>query len=86
MNNSWEIWGAPPIFTLDLPTGSGFLYSLQVGLTWLFPSDPAVFFGSFSYLHNFKRDNVSRNVIGGSEFLGTVEPGDIIGFNFGRER
>jgi hypothetical protein len=67
---------------LDLPTGSGF-YSLQGGLTWLFPSDPAVFFGSFSYLHNFKRDNVSRNVIGGSEFLGSVEPGDIIGFNFG---
>lgn len=67
---------------LDLPTGSGF-YSLQGGLTWLLPSDPAVFFGSFSYLHNFKRDNVSRTVIGGSEFLGSVEPGDIFGFNFG---
>jgi hypothetical protein len=68
---------------LDLPTGSGF-YSLQPGLTWLFPSDPAVFFGSISYLHNFKRSNVSRTVLGGEkEFLGDVEPGDIIGFNFG---
>ena len=68
---------------LDLPTGSGF-YSIQPGLTWLFPSDPAVFFGSVSYLHNFKRKNVSRTVLGGEkEFLGDIEPGDIIGFNFG---
>ncbi len=68
---------------LDLPTGSGF-YSIQPGLTWLFPSDPAVFFGSVSYLHNLKRSNVSRTVLGGErELLGEVEPGDIVGFNFG---
>jgi hypothetical protein len=68
---------------LDLPTGSGF-YSLQPGLTWLFPSDPAVFFGGFSYTHNFKRTDVSRRVLGGeSEFIGTVEPGGIIGMNLG---
>lgn len=68
---------------LDLPTGSGF-YSLQPGITWLFPSDPAVFFGSFTYVHNFKRRDVSRKVLGGDkEFLGTIKPGDIIGFNFG---
>jgi hypothetical protein len=67
---------------LELPTGSGF-YSLQPSLTWLFPSDPAVFFGSFSYLHNFKRE-VSRTVLGGEkESLGTVAPGGVIGFNFG---
>ena len=66
----------------DLPTGSGF-YSLQPGVTWLFPSDPGVFFGSVTYLHNFKRNDVSRTVVNGSEFLGTVAPGDIFGFNFG---
>jgi hypothetical protein len=67
---------------LELPTGSGF-YSLQPSLTWLFPSDPAVFFGSFSYLHNFKRD-VSRTVLGGvQESLGEIAPGDVLGFNFG---
>ena len=66
----------------DLPTGSGF-YSLQPGVTWLYPLDPAVFFGSFTYLHNFKRSDVSRTVVNGSEFLGTVAPGDILGFNFG---
>jgi uncharacterized coiled-coil protein SlyX len=68
---------------LQLPTGSGF-YSLQPGLTWIFPSDPAVFFGSFSYLHNFKRQNVKRKVSSGEdELLGTVAPGDVVGFNFG---
>jgi hypothetical protein len=67
---------------LTLPTGSGF-YSLQPSLTWLFPSDPAVFFGSFSYLHNFKRD-VSRTVLNGEkEALGEVAPGGVLGFNFG---
>ena len=68
---------------LDLPTGSGF-YSLQPSLTWLFPSDPAVFFGSVSYLHNFKRSNVERTVLGGEkEPLGEVAPGGVFGFNFG---
>ena len=68
---------------LDLPTGSGF-YSLQTGVTALYPSDPGVFFGSITYLHNFKRDNVSRLVLSGQEeFLGTIAPGGVFGFNFG---
>ena len=76
---------------LDLPTGSGFA-ALQPGVTWLYASDPVVFFGSLSYLHNFERDNVSRTVLSGApegfpqtttELLGTVDAGDIIGFNFG---
>ena len=68
---------------LDLPTGSGF-YSLQPGLTWLFPSDPAVFFGGFSYTYNFKRSGVSRQVLNGErEFIGDVQPGGIFGVNFG---
>jgi hypothetical protein len=68
---------------LDLPTGSGF-YGIQPSLTWLFPSDPAIFFGSVSYLHNFKRHNVERVVLNGEkEFLGTLQPGGVIGFNFG---
>jgi hypothetical protein len=68
---------------LELPTGSGF-YSLQPSITWLMPSDPAVFFGNFSYLHNFKRSNVSRTVLSGEkEALGDIKPGNIFGFNFG---
>jgi len=68
---------------LQLPTGSGF-YGLQPSLTWLYPSDPAVLFGSVSYLHNFTRHNVSRLVLDGTlEPLGTITPGDVLGFNFG---
>jgi len=68
---------------LDLPTGSGF-YSLQPSVTWLLPSDPAIFFGGFSYLKNFKRSNVQRTVLNGEkEMIGTIDPGDVFGFNFG---
>ncbi len=68
---------------LDLPTGSGF-YGIQPNLTWLFPSDPAIFFGSVSYLHNVKRDGISRRVLNGEvEPLGEVRPGGVFGFNFG---
>ena len=68
---------------LDLPTGSGF-YGIQPNLTWLFPSDPAIFFGSVSYLHNVKRKDVSRRVLNGEiEPLGEVKPGAVFGFNFG---
>ncbi len=68
---------------LKLPTGSGF-YSLQPTLTWLFPSDPAIFFGTLSYLHSIKRNDVSRRVLNGeSENIGDLAPGDVFGFNFG---
>ncbi len=68
---------------LDLPTGSGF-YSVQPSLTWLMPSDPAIFFGTFSYTHNFKRGNVYRTVLNGErELLGEIKPGDVFGFNIG---
>jgi hypothetical protein len=62
----------------NLPTGSGF-WGLQPGLTVIVPSDPAVFFGSVSYMMNFKHHvfDPSANV------FGTVDPGDIIDLNFG---
>ncbi len=68
---------------LTLPTGSGF-YGVQPSLTWLFPSDPAVFFGSVSYLYSIARNNVSTLVLNGVEApLGRIAPGGVIGFNFG---
>ncbi|MET0349075.1 MAG: acetate kinase, partial [Rhizobacter sp.] len=68
---------------LDAPTGSGF-YSLQPSLTWLFPSDPAVFFGTVSYTYQFARDDVTRLVLNGQEeFIGKIKPGDVFGINFG---
>ncbi|GGD60313.1 acetate kinase [Pseudoxanthomonas indica] len=68
---------------LELPTGSGF-EAVQPGLTWLFPSDPVVFFGSLSYLYNFERHNVQRKLLlGQTEELGNIKAGDIIGLNLG---
>lgn len=68
---------------LELPTGTGF-QAVQPGVTWLYPSDPVVFFGSISYLYNFERHDVSRTVLlGGTEPLGDVKAGDIWGFNLG---
>lgn len=66
----------------SLPTGSGF-YGLQPALTVLYPSDPAVFFGTVSYLHSFARNDVTRNTDTGPENLGRIAPGGIFGFNFG---
>ena len=57
----------------ELPVGSGF-YTVQPGITVIYPSDPAVIFGSLNYQWNIERD------IGG---VGTVDPGDILGINFG---
>lgn len=68
---------------LSIPTGSGF-YSLQPGLTWLYPSDPVVFFGNFSYLHNFPRSNVDLTLVGGvKQPLGRVAVGDIYDASIG---
>jgi hypothetical protein len=68
---------------LSLPTGSGFR-SLQPSLTWLLPSDPAVFFGSVSYTRNFQRRDVYRTVLAGQrEPLGDIKAGDVLGFNLG---
>ncbi|WP_019449230.1 acetate kinase [Cupriavidus sp. BIS7] len=68
---------------LSMPTGTGF-QAIQPGITWLFQTDPAVLFGGFSYLHNFARDDVYRNVLAGQqESLGKIAPGDMFEFNFG---
>lgn len=68
---------------LQMPTGTGF-YSAQAGVTWLYPSDPVVFFGNLSYLHNFERKNVSRNVLlAGQQFLGDIKAGDIADISLG---
>ena len=68
---------------LEQPTGTGF-YAIQPGLTWLFPSDPVVFFGNFSYLHSFGKSDLSLHILNGeTDFVGKIQPGDIWGFNVG---
>ncbi|MCD6679598.1 MAG: acetate kinase [Burkholderiaceae bacterium] len=58
----------------ELPTGSGF-HGLQTGVTFLYPSDPAVFFGGAAYTYNFARD------VGHG--FGKVRPGSVIDLNAG---
>jgi hypothetical protein len=63
----------------ELPTGTGF-YALQPGLTLIYPTDPAVFFGSLTYLWNIERKDVT---IPGDTQPSDVDAGDAVGFNFG---
>jgi len=58
----------------ELPTGNGH-WGVSGGLTVVKVSDPAVFFGSFNYYWNIKRD-VNRTI-------GWVDPGDSIEGSFG---
>ncbi|SHO43656.1 transporter [Desulfopila aestuarii] len=62
----------------ESPTGSGF-WGIQPGITFIYPSDPAVFFGSLSYTWNVERD---IGVVDGVYF-GDFDPGDFYGFSFG---
>ncbi|QNK03643.1 acetate kinase [Dyella telluris] len=68
---------------LEQPTGTGF-WSIQPGVTWLYPTDPVVFFGNLSYLYNVPRDNLTRKILlGGTESLGKVKEGDIADVSIG---
>ena len=62
-----------------LATGSGF-WSVEGGVTAIYPSEPAVVFASLSYLHNFARD-IDKQIGGG--LVGRVDPGDSIGGQIG---
>ncbi|MBA4014352.1 MAG: hypothetical protein C0481_21040 [Phenylobacterium sp.] len=63
-----------------LATGSGF-WATELGLTMLYPSDPAVIYGGVSYLHNFA-GNVDK-AVGNNIFVGEVDPGDGINASIG---
>lgn len=68
---------------LQQPTGSGF-WSIQPGVTWLYPTDPVVFFGNVSYLYNVPRYGVTRKILlGGTEELGKVKVGDVTDLSIG---
>jgi hypothetical protein len=56
------------------PTGAGF-YSVQPGIQFVYPSDPAVFFGGLAYTYSFERD------VGNG--FGTVKPGGVTDLSFG---
>ena len=63
-----------------LATGSGF-WATELGLTMLYPSDPAVIYGGVSYLHNFAGD--VDKAVGDNIFVGKVDPGDGVNASIG---
>jgi len=63
----------------ELPTGSGF-YGLEPSMTILWPTDPAVLFGTISYQWNIASD-VNTDV--GEVKVGHVDPGDSVGIAVG---
>jgi hypothetical protein len=63
----------------ELATGSGF-WSISPGISFLYPTDPAVIFAGMNYSANIKR-NINKII--GSAPVGEVDPGDSIGVNAG---
>lgn len=62
-----------------LATGSGF-WGVEPSLSFLYPSDPAVIFGSLSYFAHLPRDIDKTE---GDVRIGKVDPGDAIGMSIG---
>lgn len=62
-----------------LATGSGF-WGVEPSLSFIYPSDPAVIFGSLSYFAHLPRD---INKTEGEIRIGEVDPGDAIGMSIG---
>jgi hypothetical protein len=63
-----------------LATGSGF-WATELGVTMLYPSDPAVIYGGLSYLHSFGggiNKQISENLT-----VGNVDPGDGLSASIG---
>lgn len=66
----------------ELPTGSGF-YSIEPGVTVIFPSDPVVFFGNIRYIANLGRTVDVANPANGQRTPTKLNPGDGIGVSIG---
>lgn len=62
-----------------LATGSGF-WGVEPSISFLYPSDPAVIFGSLSYFAHLPRDIDKTE---GEIRIGKVDPGDAIGMSIG---
>jgi hypothetical protein len=64
----------------ELATGSGF-WATELGVTMLYPSDPAVIYGGVSYIHSFGKD--INKQIGENIAIGRVDPGDGLSASIG---
>ncbi|MCP4336153.1 MAG: transporter, partial [Gammaproteobacteria bacterium] len=72
-----------PKFSTELPTGSGF-WSINPSLTFMYPTDPVVFFGNVGYLWTIEDDNGTYlDADGNVRGFGRVDPGDAYRMSFG---
>lgn len=72
-----------PQFGAALPTGSGFR-SVSPSLTFIYPTDPVVFFGGLGYVWTEKDDKgITYDKDGNPVGFGLVDPGDAVRLNFG---
>jgi hypothetical protein len=72
-----------PQFSAELPTGSGFR-SVSPSLTFIYPTDPVVFFGSLGYMWTEGEDKgVYYDEEGKAIGFGLVDPGDAVRMSLG---
>jgi hypothetical protein len=72
-----------PKFSSELPTGSGFR-SVSPSLTFIYPTDPVVFFGGVGYVWTEEDDKgITYDEDGNPLGFGLVDPGDAVRLNFG---
>ena len=65
----------------ELAVGSGF-WGIEAGMTAILPTDPAVLFGSISYLYNVP-DGINKYFSNNTVYVGRVDPGDSISASIG---
>jgi LysM repeat protein len=75
----FEVDRSPSGVELDAATGSGF-WTVEPSATFIFPTDPAVFFANFGYQMNFE---VSPDEPVGSSIVRKFDPGDAIRASLG---
>ncbi|WP_114764912.1 transporter [Vibrio rhodolitus] len=68
----------------DAPTGSGF-WSIEPGISMIYPTDPAVLFANFSYIYNFKEDFVIDGTNNEIDLGDTISFGAGLGFAINRD-
>jgi LysM repeat protein len=75
----FEVERSPSGVELDAATGSGF-WTVEPSATFIFPTDPAVFFANLGYQMNFE---VSPDEAVGSSIVREFDPGDAIRASLG---
>ncbi|ROV57462.1 transporter [Vibrio ponticus] len=72
------------LLLLDAPTGSGF-WSIEPGISMIYPTDPAVLFASLSYIYNIEEDYNISGQNTNIDLGDTISVGAGLGFAINRD-